>query len=169
MKKKIIQYALCVILGTSLLRCNTAQSGFNAPDGSTVEYSTQAIDLKFAGSGEILQLATVKVSVAVGSEGSSAANQIQGSISCVYCNLYVFKDDVPTYLPIASLLNPVAAKSFVFKTNTQGLFVFVIGVVSPLDLGFVDSSGTILSYSDNVIANIGTTETALAVTAGPTS
>lgn len=164
--KKLVHSLFATLMGLTLLSCNAAQNGFYAPDGSSVAYLTQAIDLRFSASGEILQLATVKVSVPSGTGGGNA-NEIQGSISCVYCNLYVFKDGVTTKLPQISLLNAVAAKSFSFKTDSQGLFTFVIGVQSPIDLGFVDDEGELLSYSDNVIADISVSQVALSVTGGP--
>lgn len=174
MKKNIIHSLFAAMFGLTLLSCNAAQNGFHAPDGSEVSYLTEAIDLKFAGSGEILQLATVKVTVdtgvgdgSAGAEGNSSANNIQGVISCVYCNLYIFKEGVTTYLPQTSLVDAVAAKSFAFETNEQGTYTFVIGVVSPLDLGFVDSDGELLSYTDNVIADIGVSQVALSVSGGP--
>lgn len=164
--KKYFQASLLVVIGFVLAGCNAAENGFNAPVGSSVTFLTSDVDLVFGGPGEILVLATLQVNVPVGTVEQSA-NEIQGTITCAYCNLYVFKEGVTTYLPQSSLLDPVAAGSFAFVTNAQGLYRFAVGVLSPADLGFINSDGDLVGYVDAVIADVGVAQTTLSIAGNP--
>lgn len=167
MMKKYIQASLLAVFALILIRCNAAEEEFNAPAGSTVEFLTGDIELQFAGPGEVLLLVTTRVNVPVGLGTPESGNKIHGVISCARCNLYIFKDGVETYLPQSSLLDPVAAGSFAFNTDAQGLYTFAIGVRSPSDLGFINADGDLVSYSDGVIADIRVAQATLGITAGP--
>ncbi len=165
MIKKVFQNSLLTILGVMLISCNAAETGFNAPDGSAIKFTTESMSASFPGAGELLVLATVQVSVPIGVGGTTeSANQISGVISCAVCNLYVFKDGVSTYLPQISLLDPVAAGSFAFTTNQRGLYSFVFGIRSPIDLGYINSDGEQVGYTAQVEADIGVTNTNLEYT-----
>lgn len=164
--KKYIQATLLVVLTILLAGCNAAEEGFNAPAGSSPEFISGSINVTFAGGGEILYLVSLRVNVPIGTD-VEGANEIQGIISCAFCNLYVFKEGVETYLPQTSLIDPVAAGSFAFVTDTQGLYRFVIGVLSPLNLGFVNDEGDLVAYSDAVVADIGVSQASLTIEAGP--
>jgi len=165
--KKIWQATIISILGIALLACNASETGFNAPNGAAVTFLTSAVDLTFGGPGEILVLITLQVLSPDGSQGTQPGKEISGSIICAYCNLYVFKEGVTTFLPQTSLVDPVAANSFVFTTNNQGLYRFVVGIQSPVDLGFVDSEGSLIGYEDSLIADIGVAQTTLSLAANP--
>jgi hypothetical protein len=180
MMKKYIQASLLLALAI-FSGCNASEESFNAPDGSIIEFTMEAVELQFAGPGEVILLATVRVLIPLG-EGPPASvggdivpstpemelgNKIQGVISCGRCNLYVFKDGVETYLPQASLLDPVASGSFTFVSDDQGLYTFAFGVVSPVSLGFVNADGEILGYTDLITADIRVNQNTLEVSANP--
>lgn len=153
-------------MGFVLAGCNAAESGYNAPVGSTVVFLTQDVSVVFGGPGEVLVLATIQVNVPIGTD-SQAANEIQGTVACARCNLYVFKEDVITYLPQSSLLDPVAAGSFAFVTDKQGLYRFVVGVLSPANLGLFNTDGDLIGYEDLVIADIGVDQAPLTLASDP--
>jgi hypothetical protein len=166
MMKKYFQASVLAIMGLVLAGCNAAESGFNAPVGSSATFLTADVDLVFGGPGEIIILATLQVNIPINAT-AEAGNEIQGTITCAYCNLYVFKEGVTTFLPQTSLLDPVAANSFAFVTNKQGLYRFAVGVLSPADLGFINSDGDLVGYVDAVIADIGVAQTTLSIAGNP--
>lgn len=168
MMKKYVQASLLAALAI-FSACNASEEAFNAPEGATITFNNPAVELQFAAPGEVILLATIKVQIPIGvdSVDLEPGNKIQGVISCGRCNLYVFKDGVETYLPQASLLDPVASGSFTFTTDEQGLYTFAFGVLSPVTLGFVNADGDILGYTDLITADIRVAQTGLEVSANP--
>jgi hypothetical protein len=162
MMKKYIQTSLLVVLAI-FAGCNAAEEEFNAPEGSQVTFSPESVAVQFGAPGEVIYIATVRVLIPIGEGvipgaggdiGAGApefepGNKIQGVISCGACNLYVFKEGVETFLPQLSLLDPVAAGSFSFVTDRQGLYTFAFGM-----LGFFNGDGDIATYTSSVGASI---------------
>ncbi len=175
LKNKIILLISFAVV-FAILGCNEADDGFNAPNGSTVEFVTPPFSRGGFGSslvGDAISVVTLRVNVAIGGgiNGAGAeveaANQVSGFIQCPGCNLYVFKEGVTTYLPERSLIDFVASGTVIFKTDQRGIFTFVVGVRPPLAIGCVDDDGNPEECSTDVVASIGVADASLTVTSTP--
>lgn len=164
-EKESMKVLFTFMLGLILINCNAAESGFNAPLGSQIGFTSEQYTCNIGATGTPdscvscgLQLATVLVQVPIEAleEASGptlqAGNKIQGVIVSEGPSLFVFQDGVETFVPQSSLVDPVAADSFPFVTNSRGLYTFAFQTG-----GCFDENGDAIPGNTFISADIGVT------------
>ena len=150
---KFLNESFAILSAIALLSCNTADNGFSAPVGSTVEITGAAT----TPSGEdSYVVATVKVTVPF-NEDSVPGNNIQVSVFCNRCSLFD-RASGETISTDPSRLTEVD-NPYSFATQKDGTYQFVVKVENPSDLGLD-------SYDAKVTADITVATSDLTITVG---
>ncbi len=167
MKGKFRKIGLAfLVLGMALanFQCNEAPDGFNASQGSTVEFVEGAWSIAFSGGGYSYVPATVRVLQDVGTltddttvTTQEPANGVFVYVHCGLCDIFDRADGEPVTVPDPARIQQVS-NPYTFSTDSDGLYRLVVRVPSPADVGLTE-------YTEHFNASIGVAVAVLDISA----
>ncbi len=138
--KKTISVMFAMMAGLLLVQCNAAIDGYNAPEGSTIEYTPETLALTNLCEGEerlLLLSALVRTPREVPTEGSISnvtselvlAENIFGQMEANGpLRLYVKSEDAEILEPFSTQVTRVNNDNISFTTDSRGIFDIVVGI-----------------------------------------